>query len=76
MAHSGSIIAAGLGKGRVRLPCGKKRVSVCLFLKLVLKNSINYLFSITPFCSSASRIFCILVFYTMLNKFILKMLKK
>ncbi|KAL4225953.1 H(+)/Cl(-) exchange transporter 7 [Mactra antiquata] len=28
MAHSGSIIAAGLGKGRVRLPCGKKRVSI------------------------------------------------
>ena len=27
MAHSGGIIAAGLGKGRIRL-CRKKRVSV------------------------------------------------
>lgn len=28
MAHAGSIIAAGLGRGRVRLPGRKKRVSV------------------------------------------------
>jgi len=28
MAHAGSIIAAGLGRGRVRLPCKKRRVSV------------------------------------------------
>ncbi|XP_060562417.1 H(+)/Cl(-) exchange transporter 7-like [Ruditapes philippinarum] len=28
MAHSGSIIAAGIGKGRLRLPCGRKRVSI------------------------------------------------
>ena len=28
MAHSGSIIAAGIGKGRLRLPCGRRRVSV------------------------------------------------
>ncbi|XP_052816408.1 H(+)/Cl(-) exchange transporter 7-like isoform X2 [Mya arenaria] len=28
MAHGGSIIAAGLGRGRVRLPCKNKRVSL------------------------------------------------
>ena len=30
MAHSGGIIAAGLGKGRIRL-CRKKRVSVSFY---------------------------------------------
>ena len=29
MAHSGGIIAAGMGKGRIRL-CRKKRVSVSI----------------------------------------------
>ena len=34
MAHSGSIIAAGLGRGRVRMPCRNKRVSVWLLTSI------------------------------------------
>ena len=34
MAHSGGIMAAGLGKGRIRLP-GKKRVTVSITKKCI-----------------------------------------
>ena len=58
MAHAGSIIAAGLGKGRVRLPCRKKRISVCLFVLIISIKATDH-----KFCKNYSDKYILLLMY-------------